>query len=96
MKDRDAKISKVLKRFNFGRVMVFMEDAKWKWACPDAHWRVPTEAELREEAERLLRKVADMGKGGVVACGGLVAERLPQKHLRLSFVVTSSDSLPFQ
>ena len=54
-------VDEIIEEFNFVKVQLAMESLGWRWAS--AKNLIPTTDELREEAERLLRRAADLRLG---------------------------------
>ena len=87
-KNKNQKIVRVLQDFDFAKVEAHMAAVGWVWGARGT----PTQNELADAASDLLNRVADMKPGYATETGGFRAERLKGKHLRLSFVVESSDT----
>lgn len=81
-KSRNA-IDEIMRNFDFARVQRVMTALNWKWADQDA---VPTETELRREADRLLCILDE--ELTFVGCGGFQAERHADGTYELRFVLT--------
>jgi len=84
-----ATISKCLARFDFERIHAMMVATNWKWSIHGGAdgFRVPTVAELRDQAERLL--YAAVRDRGLVASGGFEAtyhDKHEKAALTLRFV----------
>jgi len=54
-------VDEIMEEFNFNRLQLAMVALDWKWAS--AKNGIPTTDELREEAERLLRRAAELRLG---------------------------------
>lgn len=65
------QIDIIMDNFDFGKVAKAMKALGWRWHGCDG---VPEEPELRKEARRLLREVADAEDFTGVSTGGFVAE----------------------
>ena len=76
-------VAKCLARFDFDRVHTMMVAADWKWSfhLGENGFRVPTVAEIRDKAERLLYAAAR--DRGLAASGGFEAD-YKVKHERAS------------
>jgi len=81
----DQQVEEVLATFDFERVHHVMESLSWTWANLD---RVPTRAELKAEARRLLAELD--GKPGVHGSGGLRASYKDDGTLSLKFILCES------
>ena len=79
-------ISKCLARFNFERIHAMMVATDWKWSIHSGEdgYRVPTVAELRDQAERLL--YAAVRDADTVSCGGFEAS-YKVKHERAALAL---------
>lgn len=76
-------VAKCLARFDFDRAHAMMVATDWKWSIhfSEDGFRVPTVAEIRDQAERLLYAAAR--RRGLVASGGFEAD-YEVKHERAS------------
>lgn len=88
-----ATISKCLARFDFERIHAMMVATDWKWSIHSGEdgFRVPTVAELRDQAERLL--YAAVRESGTVGSGGFEASykvRHERAAVSLRFVAGQS------
>jgi hypothetical protein len=81
----ERQVEEVLATFDFGRVHHVMESISWTWANLD---RVPTLAELKAEARRLLAELD--GSPGVHGSGGLRASYKDDGTLSLKFILCES------
>jgi hypothetical protein len=102
----DKMIDEIMDEFNFARVHKAMVALDWKWALPSNS--IPSMDELRKEAERLLRDVADVrlnmfkeedykmpiicSTGGFSATAWCNEDKTKITRLNLDFVVSSWNS----
>lgn len=73
-------IDEIMDNFNFGDVVKMMKSTKWTWFGIG----VPEESDVRLEARRLLRKIAN-SNDDYISAGGFTVERFGDDFLKLSF-----------
>ncbi len=84
---RSERIENILDFFEFERVRRVMEALDWQWA--GAVDGVPSIAEMRRCARRLLEDLEKHPEWETTAAGGFRADRITPKVYELSFVVES-------
>lgn len=84
-----SAIDDIMRNFDFARVRRVMRSLDWRWAhVVDGKLVVPTEAELRHEAQRLLN-LLQQEQINFIGCGGFHARRnTTDGSYELAFVVT--------
>lgn len=99
----EKMIEDIMDEFNFARVHKAMVALDWKWALPSNS--IPSIDELRKEAERLLRNVAEIrldmfidedwnapiicSTGGFSATAWCDEDKTKIRRLELEFIVSS-------
>lgn len=83
------RIEDLLDEFDAGRVRAAMVALNWKWASSEEPDGIPSVAEIRKCARRLIRTLDELGTT-LVGTGGLYAETYPdgpEGNIRLYFAV---------
>lgn len=85
------KIDQIMDNFDFNKVHKVMIATDWKWVFTDG---VPTEAELRQQARKMLKEVStknitdDIGDY-YISTGGFTVTKYSDTSLTLEFIVSS-------
>lgn len=85
-----SQIDSVMDNFDFGKVADVMRLLNWQWsscAC------VPAESDLRIAARKLLKDVIAMKPNSFCGSGGLMARKIGETDLWLSFEIEKETTL---